>query len=102
MAKKINTKTEIKKLLDKTEIDDKLLSIVKNLLSKTDVDDKLIGAYSNAKESGLLDKVKGYIKDYGGYVLAVGAGCLFGTNTTAGFIFLLVSAVWAYKLNCKK
>ena len=40
MARKINPKTEIKKLLDKTEVDEKLLSKVKDILNKTDIDDK--------------------------------------------------------------
>ena len=62
MAKKVNAKTAIKKLLDKTEVDEKLLSKVKDILNKTDIDDKLIDAYADAKESGLLDKIKCYIR----------------------------------------
>jgi hypothetical protein len=80
MARKVNAKTQIKKLLDKTEVDEKLLGKIKEALEKTDVDDKILDAYTDAKESGLLDKIKCYVKCYGGYVLAVGAGCLFGVN----------------------
>ena len=58
MAKKLNAKTAIKKLLDKTEVDEKLLGKIKEALEKTDVDDKILDAYTDAKESGLLDKIK--------------------------------------------
>ena len=80
MARKVNAKTQIKKLLDKTEVDEKLLGKIKEALEKTDVDDKILDAYADAKKSGLLDKIKCYVKCYGGYVLAVGAGYLFTIN----------------------
>jgi len=99
---KLNVKTEIKKLLDKTEVDEKLLSKVKDLLDKTDIDDKLVDAYQEAKASGLLDKIKCYIKCYGGYVLAVGAGCLFGVNFWWGLGFLAAAGVWAHKITACK
>ena len=98
MARKINPKTEIKKLLDKTEVDEKLLGKIKEALEKTDVDDKILDAYADAKESGLLDKIKCYIKCYGGYFLAVGAGCLFGVNGWWALGLLIASGVWAYKV----
>jgi hypothetical protein len=98
MARKVNAKTQIKKLLDKTEVDEKLLGKIKEALEKTDVDDKILDAYADAKESGLLDKIKCYVKCYGGYVLAVGAGCLFGVNAWWALGFLAASGVWAYKV----
>ena len=98
MARKLNPKTEIKKLLDKTDLDEKLLSKVKDLLDKTDLDDKLVDAYQDAKASGLLGKIKCYIKCYGGYVLAVGAGCLFGVNGWWGLGFLVAAGIWATKV----
>jgi hypothetical protein len=98
MARKVNAKTQIKKLLDKTEVDEKLLGKIKEALEKTDVDDKILDAYTDAKESGLLDKIKCYIKCYGGYVLAVGAGCLFGVNVWWGLGFLVAAGVWANKV----
>ena len=98
MARKINPKTEIKKLLDKTEVDEKLLGKIKEALEKTDVDDKILDAYTDAKESGLLDKIKCYIKCYGGYVLAVGAGCLFGVNGWWGLGFLVAAGILANKV----
>jgi len=97
MARKINPKNEIKKLLDKTEVDEKLLGKIKEALEKTDVDDKILDALADAKESGLLDKIKCYIKCYGGYVLAVGAGCLFGVNGW-GLGFLVAAGIWATKV----
>ena len=98
MARKVNAKTQIKKLLDKTEVDEKLLGKIKEALEKTDVDDKILDAYTDAKESGLLDKIKCYVKCYGGYVLALGAGCLFEVNAWWALGFLAVSGVWAYKV----
>ena len=100
MAKKINPKTTIKKLLDKTEVDEKLLDKIKEVLEKTDIDNKILDAYVDAKESGLLDKIKCYIKCYGGYVLAVGAGCLFGVNFWWGLGLLTAAGIWGYKINC--
>ena len=100
MVKKSNAKTEIKKLLDKTDLDEKLLSKVKDLLDKTDLDDKLVDAYQDAKASGLLGKIKCYIKCYGGYLLAVGAGCYFGKNLWIGLALLVITGIWGYKVNC--
>ena len=98
MARKVNAKIQIKKLLDKTEVDEKLLGKIKEALEKTDVDDKILDAYADAKESGLLDKIKCYVKCYGGYVLAVGAGCLFTVNGWWGLGFLVAAGVWANKV----
>ena len=98
MARKVNAKTQIKKLLDKTEVDEKLLGKIKEALEKTDVDDKILDAQADAKESGLLDKIKCYVKCYGGYGLAVGAGCLFTVNGWWGLGFLVAAGVWANKV----
>jgi hypothetical protein len=76
----------------------KLKKEIKKVLDKTDIDDKLVDAYQEAKASGLLDKIKCYIKCYGGYVLAVGAGCLFGVNFWWGLGFLAAAGVWANKV----
>ena len=64
----------------------KLKKEIKKILDKTDI------------ASGLLDKIKCYVKCYGGYVLAVGAGCLFGVNFWWGLGFLTAAGVWAYKI----
>ena len=71
---------------------------IKKVLDKTDIEDKLVDAYQDAKASGLLDKIKCYIKCYGGYVLAVGAGCLFGVNFWWGLGFLAAAGMWAHKI----
>ena len=50
-----------------------------------------------------LDNIKCCIKCYGGYVLAVGAGCLFGTSLLWGTILLAAAAYIAYTNRlCKK
>ena len=76
----------------------KLKKEIKKVLDKTNIDDKLVDAYQEAKASGLLDKIKCYVKCYGGYVLAVGAGCLFGVNFWWGLGFLAAAGVWAHKI----
>ena len=74
--------------------------IVKKILDKTDLDEKLVAEYKSNKS--LYDTILCYIKCYGGYVLAVGAGCLFGVDFKWGLGFLLAAGVWAYKVReCK-
>jgi hypothetical protein len=43
------------------------------------------------------DKILCYLKCYGGYILAVGAGCTFGVSLLGGTILLVGAAGWAYK-----
>ena len=76
----------------------KLKKEIKKVLDKTDIDDKLVDAYQDAKASGLLDKIKCYVKCYGGYALATGAGCLFGVNFWWGLGFLVAAGLWANKV----
>ena len=80
----------------------KVKDAVNKLLDKTKLDDKLVSAYKDAKETGLLDKIKCYTGCYGGYVLAVGAGCLFGTSFWWGVGFLAAAVLWARKFTCAK
>jgi len=80
----------------------KLKKEIKKVLDKTNIDDKLVDAYQDAKASGLLDKIKCYVKCYGGYVLAVGAGCLFSVNFWWGLGFLVAAGVWANKVTACK
>lgn len=61
---------------------------------------KIIKNMLNKKNPGLYNKILQYIKCYGGYVAAIGAGCLFGVSFKWGLGFLLVAAIWAYKVNC--
>jgi len=44
----------------------------------------------------LYNKILCYSKCYGGYLVAVGAGCTFGVNFWVGLGLLAVSAGWAY------
>ena len=68
--------------------------VVKKVLDKTTIDEKII---ANIEENrSLYNTILCYIKCYGGYVLAVGAGCAFGTNIWWGLGLLAASAGWAY------
>tara|TARA_R100000315_G_scaffold7903_1_gene2567 strand:+ start:549 stop:821 length:273 start_codon:yes stop_codon:yes gene_type:complete len=44
----------------------------------------------------LYNKILCYGKCYGGYLLAVGAGCLFGANIWWGLGLLVATGGWAY------
>ena len=88
MARKKGTK--VKKAVKK---------IIKKGLDKTTVDEKVI-AHVNENRS-LYNKILCYTKCYGGYLLAVGAGCSFGANIWWGLGLLAASAGWAYWANCK-
>ena len=75
--------------------------LVQKVLDKTDLDEKLVAAYNENKS--LYDNILCYTKCYGGYVLAVGAGCTFGTSFIWGTILLAGAAGWAYLTRaCKK
>ena len=77
------------------------------LLGKTTIDEKII---TNINENrSLYNKILCYTKCYGGYLLAVGAGCTFGANFWVGLGLLVASGAWAYwatqcnnKANCKR
>ena len=77
----------------------KIKKVVKKVLDSTDLDEKLIAEYKENKST--YDLVLCYINCYGGYVLAVGAGCTFGVNLWVGLGLLAVTAGWAYWTNCK-
>jgi hypothetical protein len=77
--------------------------VVKKVLDKTTIDEKII---ANIDENrSLYNKILCYTKCYGGYLLAVGAGCTFGANFWVG-LGLLAAAYWATHCNnsakCKK
>ena len=74
--------------------------LVKKVLDKTNLDEKVIAEYNENKS--LYDTIFCYIKCYGGYALAVGAGCLFGVSFLWGLGFLIGAGIWAYKVkSCK-
>ena len=68
--------------------------VVKKVLDKTTVDEKII---ANINENrSLYNKILCYTKCYGGYLLAVGAGCTFGVNFWVGLGLLVGAGAWAY------
>ena len=89
MAKKV--KKAVKKTAKK---------VVKKVLDSTTIDEKIM---ENIDENrSLYNTILCYTKCYGGYVLAVGAGCLFGVSFLWGLGFLAAAGVWAYKVRrCK-
>jgi len=89
MAKKV-TKKAVKKTAKK---------VVKKVLDSTELDEKLVAEYKENKT--MYDMILCYVKCYGGYVLAVGAGCSFGVSLTLGLALLLAAAGWAYWQVCK-
>jgi len=72
--------------------------VVQKVLDKTELDEKLVAKYN--ENSGLYNKILCYIKCYGGYVLAVGAGCTFGVSLLWGTVLLAAAGYWAYKRSC--
>jgi len=77
--------------------------VVKKVLDSTELDEKIVAEYNKAEASGLIDTIKCYTKCYGGYVLAVGAGCTYGTSFIWGTILLAGAAGWAFKTReCKE
>tara|TARA_R100000908_G_C3724677_1_gene126199 strand:- start:329 stop:613 length:285 start_codon:yes stop_codon:yes gene_type:complete len=71
---------------------------VKKVLDKTELDEKLIAEYKENKT--LIDSILCYVKCYGGYLLAVGAGCTFGVSLLWGTILLVGAGIWGWKVNC--
>jgi hypothetical protein len=93
-----NTTAERNKYLRDNKMAKKKL--VKKVLDKTNLDEKLIAEYNENKS--LYDTILCHCKCYGGYVLAVGAGCLFGVSFLWGLGFLAAAGIWAYKVRrCK-
>ena len=45
----------------------------------------------------MMEKIKCSLCCYGGYVLAVGAGCTFGVSLLGGTALLAAVVFWAYK-----
>ena len=68
--------------------------IIKKGLDKTTVDEKVI-EHVNENRS-LYNKILCYTKCYGGYVLAVGAGCTYGANIWWGLGLTAAAGAWAY------
>jgi hypothetical protein len=90
MAKKTTAKKAVKKTAK---------TVVKKVLDSTTIDEKLVAEYK--ENQSVYDKIVCYIKCYGGYLLAVGAGCTFGANLLFGTVLLLAAGGWAYWQVCK-
>ena len=90
MAKKTTTKKAVKKTAKK---------VVKKVLDSTTIDEKLVAEYKENKS--LYDMILCYIKCYGGYVIAIGAGCSYGVNIKLGLGLTIAAAAWAYWQVCK-
>ena len=76
----------------------KVKEIVDNILDKTDLDEKVVAKYN--ENPGLYNKILCYIKCYGGYLLAVGAGCTFGVNIWVGLGLLVSAGAWGWLSTC--
>ena len=85
MAKKATVKKVAKK-------------VAKKVLDSTEIDEKIVMEYLDHKST--YDLIACYIKCYGGYVLAVGAGCTFGVDWRFGLGLLIATAGWAYWTVC--
>ena len=91
MAKKKTTKKVVKKTAKK---------VVQKVLDSTELDEKIVAEYK--ENQTMYDFILCHIKCYGGYVLAVGAGCTFGVSLLWGTILLAGAAGWAYVVRrCK-
>ena len=75
--------------------------VVKKVLDKTTIDEKVI---ANVNENRTLyNTILCYIKCYGGYLLAVGAGCSFGANIWVGLGLIVAAGAggWWSTCGCK-
>ena len=73
--------------------------VVKKVLDSTELDEKIIAEYKENKTT--YDMILCYINCYGAYVLAVGAGCMFGVNNWIGLGLLCVTIGWAWWNTCR-
>ena len=72
--------------------------VVKKVLDSTELDEKII---ANIEENrSLYNTILCYIKCYGGYALAVGAGCAFGVNFWVGLGLLIGAGAWGWWSTC--
>ena len=73
--------------------------VVKKVLDSTTIDEKLVAEYNENKS--MYDMILCHCKCYGGYLLAVGAGCTFGVSLLWGTLLLAAAAAWGWKVNCE-
>ena len=87
MAKKV--KKAVKKTAKK---------VVKKVLDSTELDEKIVAEYK--ENQSIYDSIICHCKCYGGYVVAVGAGCMFGVNFWWGLGLMAASLLWGWKITC--
>ena len=88
MAKKETVKKKV--ATKKAAVKKTAKKVVKKVLDKTQLDEKIVAEYKENKS--LYDMILCYIKCYGGYVLAVGAGCSFGISFKLGLALLVIAS----------
>ena len=81
-----------------TRVKKAVKKIIKKGLDKTTVDEKVV-KHVNENRS-LYNLILCYIKCYGGYVLALGAGCTFGVNIWVGLGLLVAAGAWGWWSTC--
>ena len=72
--------------------------VVKKVLDKTQIGEKIVAEYK--ENQSIYDTILCHCKCYGGYVLAIGAGCTFSVNIWYGLALMVGAGIWAYKVNC--
>jgi len=88
----VKLKKATKKVVKKAKKTTK--KVVKAVLDSTELDEKLVAEYKENKS--IIDSVLCYVNCYGGYILAVGAGCTFGVNNWVAVLLLAITSGWAY------
>ena len=73
--------------------------VVKKVLDKTELDEKIVEGYN--KNKGLYDLILCHIVCYGGYLLAIAAGCTYGVSFWWGLGLTAAAGAWAYWQVCK-
>jgi hypothetical protein len=86
------------KIMAKKKIKKTAKKVIKKVLDSTELDEKMIAEYKENKS--MYDTILCYITCYGGYLLAVGAGCTFGVNLWVGLGLLTAAGIWGWKVNC--
>tara|TARA_R110002096_G_scaffold158829_7_gene324354 strand:+ start:367 stop:657 length:291 start_codon:yes stop_codon:yes gene_type:complete len=72
--------------------------VVNKVLDSTELDEKIIAEYNENKP--MYDMILCHIKCYGGYIVAIGAGCVMGVNLWLGLGMVAASLLWGWKVTC--
>ena len=75
--------------------------VIKKILDKTEIDDKIIEHIDENRS--LYNTILCYTKCYGGYLLALGAGYTFSANIWWGLGLTVAAGLWAWWVtHCNK